>query len=417
MRVPNEIVIQTLENLDFKCLLMCMQVSTNFRDLIGGTASLQYIIELAVSGQQDGWRDPMATSEDRLNRLREHREIPMNDGGLWALSGGVLSYENQKGEEKTWTLGPDFGCTIEDFSMDPYQDLLVLVEPPQINGGGTGLQYIVHLRSLTTGEAHPLAKDDTLSLPLYKGRINVTANFLLAVLYYPELRRDNQVGIWEWKTGRLLLNIVGEGACSFSLLSYRYIALAIADELGNPLFFGRAFRYPPLAEDAFLFSFRTPELLLVVDMQFSVNNVNRHGMHSYHLNIDISYRVWYRTYTGLVDFSGHSNYTTSQREIVTSAKALHGKAGFPVQLYDFNTLALRRDSQTSVESEGPGSVQHLASHTHVQNPFSKEIVTKLPYWENFAWLENENDWYIVMCSEDNIVIVDRQSRTYRILVF
>jgi hypothetical protein len=70
----------------------------------------------------------------------------------------------------------------------------------------------VHLRSLTTGEAHPLAKDDTLSLPLYKGRINVTANFviqvfgeLLAVLYYPELRRDNQVGIWEWKTGRLLL--------------------------------------------------------------------------------------------------------------------------------------------------------------------------------------------------------------------
>jgi hypothetical protein len=125
---------------------------------------LQYIIELAVSGQQDGWRDPMATSEDRLNRLRKHRsawknmtwsrevKIPMNDGGLWALSGGVLSYENQKGElafhqlpsdirgidEKTWTLGPDFGCTIEDFSMDPYQDLLVLVEPPQINGGGTG---------------------------------------------------------------------------------------------------------------------------------------------------------------------------------------------------------------------------------------------------------------------------------------
>jgi hypothetical protein len=111
----------------------------------------------------------MTTSEERLSRLRKHRsawknltwsrevKIPMKDGGLWELFGGVLGHSTQKGElnfhqlpsdirgieEKTWTLGPDFGCTVGDFSMDPYQDLLVLVEAPQPNANGGKFSFSV----------------------------------------------------------------------------------------------------------------------------------------------------------------------------------------------------------------------------------------------------------------------------------
>jgi hypothetical protein len=128
--------------------------------LIDKTASLQYTIELAISGQLDGCPDPVSSSGDRLSILKKHQSawkqlkwtkeltIPMmmsNDSlGIpqTELSGGVLGQKNRKDQftfhqlpselrgikEKTWTLYPDWGFFTESFTMDPYQDLLVLVE-------------------------------------------------------------------------------------------------------------------------------------------------------------------------------------------------------------------------------------------------------------------------------------------------
>lgn len=116
---------------------------------------MQYIIELAASGQRDNsLYESEDSSKEKLEKLRKHQEawkelqwsrnftIPMSTGGLWELYGGVLAQNTDQGEiqfyqlpsdlrgieEKRWTLPGDFGFTIRDFGMDPRQDLLVLVE-------------------------------------------------------------------------------------------------------------------------------------------------------------------------------------------------------------------------------------------------------------------------------------------------
>lgn len=126
-----------------------------FRDLILETASLQYIIELAVAKQING--PPSAVSSSRrLELLKNYQsawknlkwsrevKIPIESGGLWELYGGVLAQNRADGaivfhqlpsdlrsiDARTWTLGPDFGMMIRDFAMDPSQDLLVLIESP-----------------------------------------------------------------------------------------------------------------------------------------------------------------------------------------------------------------------------------------------------------------------------------------------
>jgi hypothetical protein len=117
---------------------------------------LQYIIELAAAGQTNGPETSSISSASRLEALKKHQSswgnlkwsrelrIPMEDGGLWELFGGVLAQTTAEGtltftqlpsdlrsiDEKVWTLGPSLGLVVRDFGMDPSQDLLVLIERP-----------------------------------------------------------------------------------------------------------------------------------------------------------------------------------------------------------------------------------------------------------------------------------------------
>lgn len=141
----------------------------NFKEIIDGTAALQYTIELAVSGQRDNCRyDPVDSSKEKLDRLKKHQEawkelkwsrdlkIPMSSGGLWEIYGGVLAQNTEQGEiqfyqlpsdlrgieEKRWTLPGDFGFVVRDFSMDPGQDLLVLVQTLDAPGESLSLDQV-----------------------------------------------------------------------------------------------------------------------------------------------------------------------------------------------------------------------------------------------------------------------------------
>lgn len=72
---------------------------------------------------------------------RNKQVVPMLDGPAWELAGGVLAqsigmtkiefrqFPSQlRGvEAETWTADPP--CYVRDFTMDPGQDLLVVVEP------------------------------------------------------------------------------------------------------------------------------------------------------------------------------------------------------------------------------------------------------------------------------------------------
>lgn len=117
---------------------------------------MQYIIELAAASQVNGPQTSDTSSASRLEALKKHQSswgslkwsrelrIPMEDGGLWELYGGVLAQSTGQGtltfmqlpsdlrsiEGKVWTLGPNLGLVVRDFGMDPSQDLLVLIESP-----------------------------------------------------------------------------------------------------------------------------------------------------------------------------------------------------------------------------------------------------------------------------------------------
>jgi hypothetical protein len=124
--------------------------------LIDGTASLQYTIELAIAGKNDG-PPSAAGAVVRLDKLRKHREawdtltwsqddvITMARGHVWELFGGVLSQYGRENtfmfwqlpsthrgiEAKHWSvhLGK-YHIKVRDFTIDPTQDLLVIVESP-----------------------------------------------------------------------------------------------------------------------------------------------------------------------------------------------------------------------------------------------------------------------------------------------
>lgn len=109
-----------------------------------------------MAGQINGPEASGISSASRLESLKKHQSnwgslkwsrelrIPMEDGDSWELYGGVLGQSTADGrliftqlpsdlrsiEEKVWTLGPNLGLVVQDFGMDPAQDLLVLVGSP-----------------------------------------------------------------------------------------------------------------------------------------------------------------------------------------------------------------------------------------------------------------------------------------------
>jgi hypothetical protein len=119
------------------------------------------------------------TSTDCLNCLRKYqsawerlqwraeKRVPMTDGLLWELYGGILAQTDNEGvfhflklassirdiEEHSWELKPDVE-NIRDFGMDPSQDLLVWITAPT----RTSPSLSLHLRTLSKAEKHPLAR-------------------------------------------------------------------------------------------------------------------------------------------------------------------------------------------------------------------------------------------------------------------
>lgn len=126
--------------------------------------SLQYKIELAIAGQEDGVYHSLFTRR-RLLRSHQHnwdtlhwtqdQRISMFRGGLWELYGNVLAQITRNGrtlhfkqlpsqsrsiEEKSWTVDIS-QFRVRDFGIDPAQDLLIIIERPQ--------GFVIHFVDLT----------------------------------------------------------------------------------------------------------------------------------------------------------------------------------------------------------------------------------------------------------------------------
>lgn len=142
---------------------------TLLKGIVDGDTSLQYIIELGAAGMEDGPTSDLAPLA-RLALLREKQSAwktltwksestyRMMIGEYWELYGGVLAQEEGgrklvlqqlpsviRGiEGRQWEI-PDVGTDLVEITMDPAQDLLVLVEEHVVEYVNPAKLRYVHL--------------------------------------------------------------------------------------------------------------------------------------------------------------------------------------------------------------------------------------------------------------------------------
>ncbi|KAK1228646.1 hypothetical protein PQX77_008240 [Marasmius sp. AFHP31] len=255
--IPVELLYQVLACLDYRSLASCKLVCKRLRQLINESSALQYILELAITGNVDGQHSSLPVAE-KLSALRSHqrawdklkwnRELqwPMAGGNIWELFGNVLAQKDREGwlmfrqlpsryrgiEDKEWRVKPDF--RTRDLGMDPSQDLLVLVEAPRC----PDRSYRFHIKTLSSCTKHPLYVGDGPDDPgviVHRQRfpdphlsytVQISGHHL-GVLFNSVEMGENEIIIWDWRNGAMKLHLTGDEIRSFSFLSERHVALAV----------------------------------------------------------------------------------------------------------------------------------------------------------------------------------------------
>ena len=133
-----------------------MKVSRHFKESIENSVLLEYAIKLAICGYEDGPPifGPLSATSERLQRLQAHidawrhldwveERVKLPYGQTYDVFGGVyasvehanpvslniveLPSRIRSTPLRLWSFA-DVGFIINDFAIDPGQDLLVLVE-------------------------------------------------------------------------------------------------------------------------------------------------------------------------------------------------------------------------------------------------------------------------------------------------
>lgn len=506
--LPLELIYKIFSLLDWRTILVCREVSRFFRSIAEGDRA-QYEIELAVSGMMDGPPSPFITS-DRLALLKERnaaweslrwvesQDIPMMQGHVWELYGGVFAQSStpdvlhfrqlpskyRKIEEKTWGVALDIH--VRDFTMDPAQDLLVLIEQPKSlhNVNATSTRGIrIHLRSLTTGDRHRLAPQSAIlvhDLDARNVRVTYTLQVcgnLLGILFTHPGDADPELTIWDWTTGKVTLTCFSSEIATFAFLSSRFLLVGSvfdpeasnaqarlyvfdmtrpsSEKFGLMANYFCAFLWPdfdfwtspltfsirsdpspawqPNPEARLPFSTAPGDRLFIItvslvysgfvtsyDMFVSADTLLSHieALPTEVRSHDIKWDEWGPTGTRLMrSLSQHRTWVcyVFGTRFVSLAEPTH-MSPQTLEIRDFNQLAMKRDARV----EG-GISHHVRDTTVIHDVFANVIHTSLPYRVIKRTLPPrplpELLFTAVMCSEDNLILVDSSHRHLRILTF
>ncbi len=218
-------------------VLNTFQICIFFRTLIDDSAASEYSVELAKHGLKahhsaggsadslqvlrkyaSGWADPASMTETHIDMLH---------GGLWELFGNVFAQTGPDGglhlfqlpspslsiPESKWNIPMDI--PFRDFGMDPSQDVLILIESPTQGRRRFSSRFPVpnrtfnfHIRTISTGQKHPLAKNPKVSVKLDIISRDAVSTFAIQISgdYFGVFFNDAQgdggfLVIWNWKTG------------------------------------------------------------------------------------------------------------------------------------------------------------------------------------------------------------------------
>ncbi|KAH7885925.1 hypothetical protein F5I97DRAFT_1936881 [Phlebopus sp. FC_14] len=499
--LPVELITEVLKFLGYRDLLHCRQVCYLLHRIVDENVSCRYSIELAAAAMEDGPSGSVGaatrlailrSSQAAWNALdwKEALDLPMQNGNLWELYGGVLAQSNgtdklqflrlpshyREIRKHIWTISLP-GIHLRDFTMDPSQGLLVLIARPQVEDHPQEARLVttIHLRTVTTGCAHPLAANPSF----LQHAIDVCGD-RLAVHFLCQGSIPSELVVWNWKTGQLVLNIFDSGLNAATFLEERYLLVGILSNVSTMgvephlyvldlecasaerrgfdcVEYKCGFSYPALLSwvqplhlsiqsspwcpphpaSRVPFSVGQNSRLLVITLRVSADHI-------------ISYDLFVlsSTIVSLVDnldrghnINGHiypwEEWGPAGTRLITSSlrsriwvcfvfgtrfatiRANTSRDICRLEVWDFNQLVIRRD--------GPGEPRTLGTEWCVEEhlldggTFKGEVCTRLPFKYSSRTLPPRTRggpaFVEVMCSEDNLILVDRESRVFRILTF
>jgi len=142
---------------------------------------------------------------------------------------------------------------------------------------------------------------------------------------------------------------------------------------------------------------------------------------------DFEWSDWGPTGTRMIAQAPHAHvwvcyiFGTKFSAVITNPRETRNRNPRTLEVWDFNQLGIRRDKdREGLESE---DVQWHVGDTSILSSgvFVGEVRTTLPYRVIRrtlpAPLEGEPVFTEAMCSEDNLILVDSHSRSFRILTF
>lgn len=264
--LDSEVINRILSNLDWRSALKCRLVCRFLRTAVDQCPAAQYAIELAVSGMEDGAQSHLNVTS-RLALLKERNlcwdaliwgatkdlSLPLQDSGdLWELSGGIfaqshlsagtpslrlhrLPSQHRNIHANSWRILVPLLRNTQDLTIDPAQDLLVLVEKPIFipthNDVKEHTCIRIRLLSLATGQVHPSVAVQVINHDLdmrctpkdLSLSIKVSGN-LLGVLFLPSNKNPPrnkipELAVWDWMRGELILIRSSREIATFAFLN------------------------------------------------------------------------------------------------------------------------------------------------------------------------------------------------------
>ncbi|KAG1769850.1 hypothetical protein EDD22DRAFT_817338 [Suillus occidentalis] len=264
--LDSETINRILSNLSWRSILKCRLVSKFLCSAVDQCPAAQYAIELAVSGMEDGTRNQL-TATSRLALLKERNfcwdalrwgtmkdlSLPLQDSGdLWELSGGIFAQSHLSADPpslrlhqlpsqyrnihvNSWRIMIPLLRSTQDLTIDPVQDLLVLVEKPVLipthNNVKEHMSIHIHLLSMATGQVHPSVAVQVINHDLdmrctpkeLSLSIQVSGS-LVGILFLPSNKNPPrnkipELAVWDWLRGELLLIRSSREIATFAFLT------------------------------------------------------------------------------------------------------------------------------------------------------------------------------------------------------
>ncbi|KAF9263448.1 hypothetical protein L218DRAFT_958999 [Marasmius fiardii PR-910] len=232
--LPNEILCLILEELDVNSLVCCTKVCRQLYLLAKESHIYDYKVGLALSNLEQN-PEYSAGALARLMRLEQHQKAwrtftwsttekyNLDSVHSWELAGGVLAFgypdnfirfirlpSRYRGiERKEWSFRLDKLRPVEDFSIDPSKNLLVVLTKRMI---GSQSSIDAHFLDLDNGAPHPRAHIPTLCTQDSNENVDWEYDIRpfgshVGIKCSATDTDESQLSVWNWETGSCVRRI------------------------------------------------------------------------------------------------------------------------------------------------------------------------------------------------------------------